>query len=1008
MYVDLVTTATEGSNSVQVVGCTAQLINSIGVAAATLATGSTVSSTSCPTVDLSQQAILSGTTNARFSFPGYALDVPPANSGPPPNMHCSVSPATFNAAVCAGQQFNYYMCPQNVYRFTLCGPQTWDASITIMGATSSVLYASNGFDLPVCGDEPQDVQLVFTPLVALTYRVRILTADCTVEPDSCAELRIDVEPIIAPPNDEPINALELPALDSCLWTTCSFIGATATSGTTPSQPTQCGPPPCSLGSGGFGGRDIWYRIQVPATGAFDVRSENDNGENVAMALYAGPPTQLVQLNAPSYCGSCNDDASPGTNLPYLQATGQTPGTFLYLRVWPYANNATVTSIRLCVTDLTPPANDTPCGAIGMPLTDICQFVDASTEAATSPLGNVQLIPGDGPCTVGSGADVWYQVEVPAPGLRMRSQFGTLSELTLEVYEQVGGNDCSDAQLQLVECAHSVYPEEAPELIALTPTSTTFWIRAYGPTSIGRFSLCIETIEAPPNDDPCDAILLVPQYGCLPIRYDMLYATITGSSASGVPNIPASACGGSMEADTWFKVVVPPNGELQLQMEASTMTDAALALYSATGTCATNDLQLVPIEGGCSVAGSSYDVDMPGLGMTGLSAGDTIYVRVWREGPALGDAFLCIGRTDEPPGNCTYTLELTDLQGNGWNGNSVTLCIDPSGAPPQTCTTYTVEGEGGTIRFGANIVSLVTLSYAAPTPGNQGVRIVVRAGSGAPIYTSPTQVSSGSLFAYTVDGGCNEPPDPVSTCTGGSWGCSAIDYIGIPDTNAIDDLTGTNQGCLINGEEFGGVWTFLPVCAGEPLAFTLEPNTPEGDVNWALWGPFPSSAFCPLAFEPIRCSRAATSGGTGLMTGATDISEDLSGDGWLAPVEVTATGIFILYFEGDAEVIDFVERTVTSGQLDCFGFCQVTALDAVEPSQRTANVHPNPAHSNLTLQPGHPAPYTWQLLDARGSLIRNGNHTGQLDLPVDHLPQGLYLLRTHTSTGEAMEHRWVKE
>ena len=1008
MYVDLVTTATEGSNSVQVVGCTAQLINSIGVAAATLAQGSTVSATTCPTVDLDLPALLSGTTNARFSFPGYAADLPPANQGLQPGLHCSVSPATFNATVCAGQQFNYYMCPENVYRFTFCGPETWDASITITGATSSVLYASNDFDLPVCGNEPQNVQLVFTPLVALTYRVRILTADCTVEPDSCADLRIDVEPIIVPPNDEPIGALELPALDSCLWTTCSFIGATATSGTTPSQPTQCGPPPCSFGSGAFNGRDIWYRIQVPATGAFDVRSENDNEENVAMALYAGPSTQLVQLNAPSYCGSCSDDASPGTYLPYLQATGQTPGSFLYLRVWPFGNNLNVASIRLCSTDLTPPANDTPCGAIMLQASDDCSFVNASTEAATTALGNVQLIPGDGPCTMGNGADVWYQVDVPPPGLRLRSEFGTLSDLALEVYTQVGGSDCSDAQLQLVECVRSVYPAAAPELVALTPMPTTFWIRAYGPTGVGTFNFCAEAIAAPANEDPCGAILVVPQYGCLPIRYAMQYATSTGNDAPGTLTIPTSACGGATEADTWFKVVVPPNGELQLQMEASTMTDAALALYSATGTCATNDLQLVPIEGGCSVAGSSYDGDMPGLSMTGLSTGDTIYVRVWREGPALGDALLCIGRTDEPPGNCTYTLELTDLQGNGWNGNSVTLCIDPPGPPPQTCTTYTVEGEGGSITVGAIIGSVITLNYAAPTPGNQGVRAVLRAGSGAPIYTSPTQVSSGSLFVYQVNAGCNEPPDPVSTCTGGSWSCGTIDYIVIPDTNAIDDLNGTNQGCLINGEEFGGVWTFLPVCAGEPLAFTLEPNTPEGDVNWALWGPFPSTAVCPLAFEPIRCSRAATSGGTGLMTGATDISEDLSGDGWLAPVEVTATGIFILYFEGDADIIDFVERTVTSGQLDCWGFCQVTGLDAVEPSQMPATVHPNPAHTTLTLQPGHHTPYAWQLLDARGSLVQSGNHAGQLDLPVDQLPQGLYLLRIHNTTGEVTEHRWVKE
>ncbi len=397
-----------------------------------------------------------------------------------------------------------------------------------------------------------------------------------------------------------------------------------------------------------------------------------------------------------------------------------------------------------------------------------------------------------------------------------------------------------------------------------------------------------------------------------------------------------------------------------------------------------------------------------MSSAGLSPGDTIYVRVWRESVDLGDALLCIGRTNEPPGNCTYTLELTDLQSNGWNGNSVTLCIDPSGPPPQTCTTYTVEGEGGTILFGANLGSLVILSYTAVSPGNQGVRVVLRTGSGAPIYTSPTQVSTGSLSAFMVDAGCNEPPAPVSTCVGGYWGCTNVDLFVLPGTNVVDDLTEDNQGCLINGEENGGIWTFLPLCSGEPLAFTLTPNTPEGDVNWALWGPFPNSGVCPLAYEPIRCSRAATTGGTGLATGATDLSEDLSGDGWLAPVEVPPSGVFVLYFEGDASLIDYVERTVTSGQQDCWGFCDPTAIDGVGPTQGTATVHPNPARTTLTLQPGHHTPYHWQLLDARGQLLRTGTHRGDLTLPVDELPMGMYVLRSRTDTGATNEHRWVKE
>lgn len=70
--------------------------------------------------------------------------------------------------------------------------------------------------------------------------------------------------------------------------------------------------------------------------------------------------------------------------------------------------------------------------------------------------------------------------------------------------------------------------------------------------------------------------------------------------------------------------------------------------------------------------------------------------------------------------------------------------------------------------------------------------------------------------------------------------------------------------------------------------------------------------------------------------------------------------------------------------------------------------PNPAHTALTLQPGHGTPYRWQLIDARGSLVRSGNHTGDLTLSVNDLPKGLYLLRTRSNDGVEQEHRWVKE
>jgi hypothetical protein len=70
--------------------------------------------------------------------------------------------------------------------------------------------------------------------------------------------------------------------------------------------------------------------------------------------------------------------------------------------------------------------------------------------------------------------------------------------------------------------------------------------------------------------------------------------------------------------------------------------------------------------------------------------------------------------------------------------------------------------------------------------------------------------------------------------------------------------------------------------------------------------------------------------------------------------------------------------------------------------------PNPARDVISLRSTDTSAYLWQLIDARGSLIRSGNHTGDLNLSLNDLPNGLYLLQTRTNDGVEQEHRWLKE
>jgi hypothetical protein len=145
-----------------------------------------------------------------------------------------------------------------------------------------------------------------------------------------------------------------------------------------------------------------------------------------------------------------------------------------------------------------------------------------------------------------------------------------------------------------------------------------------------------------------------------------------------------------------------------------------------------------------------------------------------------------------------------------------------------------------------------------------------------------------------------------------------------------------------------------------------------------------------------------------MPGALDESEDQSGDGWLAPIPLPTATRYVLYFEGDDEVIDYVTRTLTSGMLDCFGFCLPLGATELPGPERIAEVYPNPAHTTLTLQPGHSSYYSWELLDARGSVLQHGDNIGVLQVPVIELPGGFYVLRTVAADGDIHEHKWMKE
>jgi len=127
------------------------------------------------------------------------------------------------------------------------------------------------------------------------------------------------------------------------------------------------------------------------------------------------------------------------------------------------------------------------------------------------------------------------------------------------------------------------------------------------------------MEAQPfNDNPCQAITLIPGGNCVYQTFDNTGATLV-HSPYGHPG-----CGGynaGQARDVWFVLEVPANGMIQIDQDEGTLNNTAMAAYTAPN--CSGPFTLVECDGSDSDNGI-----MPYLNLSGLSPGSYLYLRVW--------------------------------------------------------------------------------------------------------------------------------------------------------------------------------------------------------------------------------------------------------------------------------------------------------------------------------------------------------------------------------------------
>ncbi|PLX00084.1 MAG: hypothetical protein C0594_16090 [Marinilabiliales bacterium] len=165
------------------------------------------------------------------------------------------------------------------------------------------------------------------------------------------------------------------------------------------------------------------------------------------------------------------------------------------------------------------------------------------------------------------------------------------------------------------------------------------------------------------DNPCTAPFLV-----LCTEGD----TVDNSSASD-SGIPAPSCGNYAGGDSWYSVIVPQSGELQVEAMSLGITDAAMAVYELTDGCTGTLNELICDD----TSGVGL---MPEVSYSGLNGGDTVLVRVWdndndetgsfvlqaRDG---GSLFCLSGNASESNNGCALLTEnLNQQTGAIWDSD----------------------------------------------------------------------------------------------------------------------------------------------------------------------------------------------------------------------------------------------------------------------------------------------------------------------------------------------------
>lgn len=482
----------------------------------------------------------------------------------------------------------------------------------------------------------------------------------------------------------------------------------------------------ATGCGASDDDDIWGWFTATATST-TITYTPVAARDAVLHLFTGTCSTTMTALA------CADDNGDGGAETITYAT--TVGVKYQVRVQRYGSSANMNG-TICVYSAPTPSNNQCANATNLPC-------NTSNLAGTT-AGTASYAHGSG-CTM-SNYGVWYTFIGDG-----NQNIIAATTTSLDIEMAISSGSCGS--LSNITCVDDVSTgTESYTLNTVNGTRYYVYIAYYtSGNTTGNFTISRTCLIPPVNDECSGALPLTVNTSCSSSTYSNIGATAT-------TGVTAPGCANYSGGDVWFTAVVPNTGELTVTLQAGTMTDSGMAFYS--GTCSSLSL----LE--CDNNGASGS--MSKITLTGLTVGQTIFIRVWSNGNTNNGTFgICATTPSCPsPSDLLATVTSATSVTVTWNSS-----VNATGGYQYFINTTGVAPVAGSTPTGTTAAGATTVSFSGLTSGLK--------------YYFWVRANCGGTDRSTWFGPTNYTPCGVGNGTGSTTLSCTIPVAGAAGTGGLD-------------------------------------------------------------------------------------------------------------------------------------------------------------------------------------------------------------------------------